>query len=200
MNTGETSKKSKITLPDLSGEWTMKIHWQRGEETGTVQASASIRHSPAGVTMVVRSRGSNSHTILSQAGHDAAGFPVLHYMYEVEPKAIGSDADGPYKGAAILRFYEDDQELSGNYWTSQLTKGHFHLNRQPRGAKSVTEKIDVLLVAAIPLEYEAAVAAFSETSSGYGVPSWAERNDLSAPYVVGTYLRSGAESFWTRHC
>ncbi len=173
----------------------MKIHWQRGEVTGTVNASAIIRHSPAGVALIVRSEGSNSHTILSQAGHDSAGFPVLHYIYEVEPKAIGSDAKGPYKGAAILRFYDNDQELSGNYWTSQLTKGHFQLNRQPRGVQSVSEKIDVLLVTAIPLEYEAAIAAFSETSQGQGVLSWEQRDDIRASYLVGNYLRGEKELF-----
>lgn len=195
MTFSEPPTKNQSTLPDLSGEWKMKIHWQRGEATGTVEASANIRHSPVGVAMVVRSPGSNSHTILSQAAYDAAGFPVLHYMYEVEPKAIGSDAEGSYKGAAILRFYDDGQELSGNYWTSQLTKGYFQLNRKPRGAQSLTEKIDVLLVTAISLEYEAAKAAFLETSPGQGVRIWEERNDSNAPYIFGTYLRSGTELF-----
>lgn len=173
----------------------MKIHWQRGEANGTVEASANIRHSPTEVAMVVRSPGSNSHTLLSQAAYDAAGFPLLHYIYEVEPKAIGSDAAGPYKGAAILRFYDDDQELSGNYWTSQLTKGHFQLNRKQRGTQSLAEKIDVLLVTAISLEFEAAKAAFSETSPGQGVRSWEERNDSNTPYVFGTYFRGGVELF-----
>ncbi|MGO7334229.1 phosphorylase family protein [Rhizobium leguminosarum] len=195
MSTNEIPTKGQNSLPDLSGEWTMKIQWQRGEEGGTVTASANIRHSPAGLALVVRSQGSNSHTIMSQAGYDAAGFPVLHYIYEVEPKAIGSDAKGPYKGAAILRLYDNDQELSGNYWTSQLTKGHFQLNRKPREVQTLTEKIDVLLVTAIPLEYEAAKTAFSETSPGNGVKSWQERNDASAPYLVGTYLRSEQELF-----
>ena len=195
MNSDETPTKHQRTLPDLSGEWKMKIHWQRGEANGTVEASANIQQSPAGVMMVVRSPGSNSHTILSQAGHDAAGFPVLHYMYEVEPKATGSDAEGPYKGAAIFRFYDEAQELSGNYWTSQLTKGHFELKRKPRGEQIVAEKFDVLLVTAIPLEYEAAMAAFSETSPGHGVQKWNDRKDASAPYVFGTYSRGGVELF-----
>ncbi|NKM58477.1 hypothetical protein GFL21_28955 [Rhizobium anhuiense] len=195
MTSGENPSEARSTLPDLSGEWSMKIHWQRGEATGTVLAAASIRHSPAGVALIVRSPGSNSHTILSQAGYDASGLPVLHYIYEVEPKAIGSDAKGAYKGAAILRFYDNDEELSGNYWTDQLTKGHFQLNRKPRGIQGVTEKIDVLLVTAISLEYEAAKMAFSETSPGNGVLSWEERNDASAPYTVGNYVRGEKELF-----
>jgi nucleoside phosphorylase len=191
MTASDTATKGQSTLPDLSGEWTMEIHWQRGEATGTVEAAATIRHSLGGVTMVVRSSGSNSHTILSQTAYDTVGVPVLHYMYEVEPKAIGSDAEGPYKGAAILRLYDDDQELSGNYWTSQLTKGHFQLRRKLGGVQSVTEKIDVLLVTAIPLEHEAAKIAFSETSPGDGVRIWEERADGNAPHISGTYLRNG---------
>ena len=191
MTSDDNTTRNQRAFPDLSGEWTMIIRWQRGEASGSVEASVIIRYSPAGMVMIVRSEGSNSHTIVSQVGHDAAGVPILHYMYEVEPKAISSDAEGPYKGAAILRYYDDSQELSGNYWTSQLTKGHFQLSRKPFGAQIVNEKVDVLLLTAIPLEYDAAKAAFSETSAGAGVLSWIERNDVGAPYIVGSYSRSG---------
>ncbi len=89
----------------------------------------------------------------------------------------------------------EGQELSGNYWTSQLSKGHFELKRKPSEEQIVTEKIDVLLVTAIPLEYDAALVAFSELSPGHGVRSWDERNDVRAPYVFGTYSRGGVELF-----
>lgn len=195
MTSVDAKTKGQRPPPDLSGEWAMKIHWQRGETSGTVEASANIRYSPAGMVMVVRSEGSSSHTILSQVEHDAAGFLILHYMYEVEPKAIGANASDSYKGAAILRFYDDRQELSGNYWTSQLTKGHFQLYRKPFGAQVMDEKIDVLLITAISVEYDAAKAVFSNTSMEGGVLSWNARNNAVAPYIVGSYSLNGVDLY-----
>ncbi|TIV71370.1 MAG: hypothetical protein E5V79_06085, partial [Mesorhizobium sp.] len=104
-------------FPMVSGTWKMEIHWQRGDRTGKVDATAIIRQSDWGIDMQVYSIGSDSRTILAKPGHEVSGRFVIHYMYEVEPKAMWSDAVSPYKGAAILRLNEHTGELSGNYWT-----------------------------------------------------------------------------------
>jgi nucleoside phosphorylase len=182
----------RFAFPDISGEWAMEIHWQRDGKAGKRDATAFIRQGLEGINMAVRSAGSDSHTIMAQARRDeTGGGAVLNYMYEVEPKSIGSDADGPYKGAAVLRFFPENEELSGNYWTSQLTKGHFKLNRKIDVAgASPLDTVDVLLITAIEEEFEAAKQAFRPTHSGTdGVPSWQDRPEYTnAPYWIGTFF------------
>jgi nucleoside phosphorylase len=197
-NQGEATKDdeppTKFAFPDISGEWAMEIHWHRGGAAGKLDATAFIRQGFQSINMAVRSTGSDSHTIVAQASRDETGGAVLHYMYEVEPRAIGSDAQGPYKGAAILRFYPENEELSGNYWTSRLTKGHFKLNRkiEVAGAPSLGA-VDVLLMTAIEEEFEAVKEAFRPKHlADDGVPSWEDRTEYTnAPYWLGTFFHNG---------
>src|SRR5258708_33719414 len=163
---GKSGAAPASAFPDISGEWAMDIHWQRGEGDGIVPATAIIRQDSAGISMEVHSKGSDSHALIAQAGREGPGSPVLYYLFEVEPKALGSDADGPYKGAAVLRFYPDSDELRGNYWTSQLSKGHFNLRRKTgfRKEDAVNKTVDVVLITAIPEEFEAAKRVFSAAS------------------------------------
>ena len=189
---------SGITFPEISGRWTIEIHWVRGEEKGRVDAEAAIRQDRTGISMTVRSKGSDSHTILVQSGRDRSGDPILYYMYEVEPKTLHSDARRPYKGAAILRYYPHDEELSGNYWTSERTSGHFKLMRM-RDVEEVTTAVatDVLLITALKEEYDAAKRAFdADGSSGDGVRGWTElgaANNL--PHERGVFYHENRALF-----
>lgn len=179
MTPGEEVQQSAplgIAFPNISGRWTIEIHWVRGEDKGRVDAEASIRQDGTNISMTVRSKGSDSHTLLVQSGRDRSGDPILYYMYEVEPKALHSDAPGPYKGAAILRYYPRDEELSGNYWTSARTSGHFKLVRIPEVEEAtMAVTTDVLLITALKEEYDAAKRAFdADESGGDGVRDWTE--------------------------
>ena len=188
-------------LPDIAGRWCMSIAWQRGENTGDVDAIATIRHDLDGIRMEVQSKDSDSHTLLARYGRESSGGPVLHYMYEVEPKFLGVDNDGPYKGAAILRFYEEGEELRGNYWTSQLTKGHFTLRRwiQTDGLVTAPERIDVLLVTAIREEFDAAKAAFTALAPDRdGVHEWELCQEANAAHLAGTFFSDGRAAFTVR--
>src|SRR4051794_23585527 len=120
----------QIAIPDLSGDWSMDIKWHRGDKSGQLTADAVIRQDATGISMEVYSSGSDSHTLFAQFGSGAVGKSILYYIFEVEPKAIQSDADGPYKGAAILRFYSKHDQLRGNYWTSQASRGRYSLVRK----------------------------------------------------------------------
>jgi hypothetical protein len=82
--------------------------------------------------MEVRSVKSDSQTLMAQPKKDQeSGRPILYYVYLVTPKALGARPNPPYYGAAILKFSEvSGGELSGNYWTSQQTGGHFRLLRR----------------------------------------------------------------------
>jgi nucleoside phosphorylase len=189
---------ARLPFPDISGRWKMVISWQRPRDEkmrdteGTANAEAVIKQSDGKITMEVFSSGSDSRTILAQPDTGANGSPVLHYMYEVEPKSVGSDAGSLYRGAAILRYDEYSGELSGNYWTSQFSKGHFKLVKE----RSTTPKssaeyqtVDAVLVTALVEEFDAAKAAFSENSQqDGGVRAWRDvLTDFSAPYIAGTF-------------
>ena len=177
-------------FPDVSGNWAMEIHWVRGEKNGRLDAEAFIRQDEFGIGMTVRSSGSDSRTILVQSGRDTSGDPILYYMYQVEPRAIHSDASGPYNGAAILRYYPHGEELSGNYWTSQRTSGRFKLTRKPDAMDaSMNDTSDVLLITAIKEEYDAAKRVFgADDLDGDGVRNWTQfEAAANLPYERGIF-------------
>lgn len=186
-------------FPTVSGTWEMEIHWQRGEQFGKVDATAVIRQSDWGIDMQVYSKGSDSRTILARPGRELSGRPVIYYMYEVEPKAMWSDAVGPYKGAAILRLNEHSNELTGNYWTSQLSKGYFKLNRetQATATRPQGDPVDVLLITAIAEEFAEARAVFgADYGPPDGVTEWLPRKShLNEDYLLGSFLVAGNERF-----
>ncbi|MER8820488.1 hypothetical protein NKH70_11810 [Mesorhizobium sp. M0991] len=188
----EAMRSDDGAFPTVSGTWKMEIHWQRGDRTGKVDATAIIRQSDWGIDMQVYSIGSDSRTILAKPGHEVSGRPVIHYMYEVEPKAMWSDAVNPYKGAAILRLNEHTGELSGNYWTSQLSKGFFKLSRESQAAVigPQGESVDVLLITAIADEFAEARAVFgTRARSPEGVQEWLPRKThLNDDYLVGSFF------------
>jgi hypothetical protein len=110
----------------------MEIHWQGEQECGVVDAEATIRQDFLRVSMEVRSPKSESQTLIAQPKKEPeSGMPILYYVYLVVPKAVGLNPNSPYYGAAILKFSESGGgQLTGNYWTSKRTSGHFRLVRQ----------------------------------------------------------------------
>lgn len=123
---------NRLLFPDIGGEWKIEIHWQRHGQEGVVDAEATVRQDFLRVSMEVRSPKSDSQTLIAQPKKDPeSGRPLLYYVYLVIPKAVEANPDYPYYGAAILKFSETDGgQLSGNYWTTQKTGGHFHLSRR----------------------------------------------------------------------
>ena len=118
--------------PDIGGEWDITINWQREGRKGVVYAKAVIRQDFARLSMDVISESSDSQTLVAQPKREPeSGTPVLYYVYFVIPKFLTDERKPPYFGAAKLKFSEvEGGELSGNYWTSQQTRGHFRLSRQ----------------------------------------------------------------------
>ena len=117
-------------FPDIGGVWQMRIKWNTKSQSGVVDAEATVRQDFLRVSMEVKSNKSDSQTLIAQPKRDPeSGRPILYYVYLVTPQAAGAKSP-PYYGAAILKFSEaDGGELSGNYWTSQQTSGHFLLSR-----------------------------------------------------------------------
>jgi nucleoside phosphorylase len=190
---------AQSAAPNLAGNWDMEIHWHREGEQGHVSATATIHQGRTGISMEVYSEGSDSHTLLAQFQPETHGSSVLYYMYEVEPKALKSDAGGPYKGAAVLRFYPQDSEIRGNYWTDKLTKGHFKLRRKRETQRKVlmNESVDVVLIAAIMEEFEAAKEAFSaQTDEADGVRKWTSLDGFAgAQCLSGNFFLDGRSVF-----
>jgi nucleoside phosphorylase len=186
-------------FPDVNGAWDMAIHWTRDGNVDVLVANAQIRQQGSEISMTVRSEGSDSHTILVQAARNAVGDPVLYYMYEVEPRVGTTDASMPYKGAAVLRYYEDGPELSGNYWTSRRSTGTFRLTRKsPSLPQSLNDATDVLLVTALKEEFEAAELAFSASSeNGDGVHHWLDLALPAAPASKRGVFHSGSRPLFT---
>ncbi len=122
-----------LLYPDLGGEWDIRIHWQSSTDDGTIDARAVVRQNFLQVSMEVLSENSDSKTLIAQPRKDPeSGTPFLYYVYQVNPKFIGPEHNEPYFGAAILKYsqVEEGGNLSGNYWTTRATRGHFNLRRQ----------------------------------------------------------------------
>ena len=119
-------------FPDIGGEWNIRIDWHWKGKHGVADAEATIRQDFLRVSMEVRSTKSDSQTLIAQPKKDPeSGTPLLYYVYLVTPKAVGAKPGPPYHGAAILKFSEiGGAELSGNYWTTQQSSGHFRLLRR----------------------------------------------------------------------
>jgi hypothetical protein len=123
---------NRLLFPDIGGEWEIKINWHRDGQEGVVDAEATVKQDFLRVSMEVRSPKSDSQTLIAQPKRDPeSGRPRLYYVYLVTPKAVGANPGPPYYGAAILTFSEiGGGQLSGNYWTTQQTSGHFRLLRR----------------------------------------------------------------------
>jgi hypothetical protein len=116
-------------FPDLNGSWAMMIHWQGSDNEGEVSARAEIKQNFIRMSMEVISDRSESETLMAHPKKDPeSGRPLLYYVYRVVPKRVDSESSHSYEGAAILKF-SNNGELSGNYFTSQKTRGHFTLTR-----------------------------------------------------------------------
>lgn len=121
--------ESQDGFPKIGGSWIMTIEWWRDGKQGQRVADARIEEREHGIDMTVDARDSNSHTLLARWARESSGAPVLYYLFQVEPKASGPEPATAYKGAAVLRLREDGASLSGNYWTDQLSAGHYVLTR-----------------------------------------------------------------------
>jgi hypothetical protein len=124
-------------FPNLDGAWEMEIHWRNESgRSGTVPAKAIIRQDFTRISMEVVAPDSDSETLIAQPKRDPeSGRPLLYYQYRVIRKNRGDKGGGEYLGAAILKFsndFEGKGELSGNYFTSAQTGGHFVLSRRLR--------------------------------------------------------------------
>lgn len=123
---------NRLLFPDIGGEWKIRINWHGEGQHGVVNAEATVRQDFLRISMEVRSANSDSQTLIAQPKKDPeSGRALLYYVYQVTPKAVGANPSPPYYGAAILKFSETGGgQLSGNYWTSQRTAGHFTLSRR----------------------------------------------------------------------
>ncbi|MGF6635488.1 hypothetical protein [Paraburkholderia sp. MM6662-R1] len=124
---------NNVLFPNLSGTWNMEIHWKnptRGQQ-GVVNASAVIKQDLMSISMEVISAGSDSETLIAHPKKDpVSGRPLLFYVYRIVPKDKNLHSSHEYRGSALLKFSEAGHgELSGNYFTDRLTKGHFSLTR-----------------------------------------------------------------------
>jgi hypothetical protein len=120
-----------LIFPDLNGRWNITINWNAGKEEGVVTGIAVIKQSLTHFSMEVAAPGSESETYVAVPQRDpASGRPLIYYVYRVVPKQMGRAERSPYNGSAILKVVSDaGDELGGNYFTSNYTRGYFRLSR-----------------------------------------------------------------------
>jgi hypothetical protein len=123
-------KLNKWLYPDIRGVWDMDIELAGAKHAGKViHAKAIIRQDFMRISMDVIAQDSKSITLaaIPTRGFDSK-LPQLHYFFLVTTKPKAKEPSKNYKGAAILDLdYLGRGEVTGNYWTSQETSGHYRL-------------------------------------------------------------------------
>jgi hypothetical protein len=124
----------------------MAIEWRGASrflntKSGKVTAKAIIYEREGGFGMEVHSSRSDSVTKIAHWTAEGLGSPVLYYVYDIVPHANAPQGTDAYTGAAVLHYYPDDDQLRGNYWTSQMTVGEFKLTRQSENEVAIGEQL-----------------------------------------------------------
>ncbi|MGZ8214511.1 MAG: Cap15 family cyclic dinucleotide receptor domain-containing protein [Methylosarcina sp.] len=120
--------------PDLNGEWKVSIHWNRGSEKGSKDATAYIKQDFFRLSMELVSNESESETLMVKPKKDPeSSRPILYYIYRNESVQGAEKPQPPHTGAAILKLDLNDRNaLKGNYFTDRATNGHFELQRSKK--------------------------------------------------------------------
>ncbi|QBQ56008.1 hypothetical protein [Nitrosococcus wardiae] len=115
--------------PDLNGDWSVSIHWNRENKQGTKTAIAHIKQDFFRLSMELISDESESETLMVKPKKDPeSAKPLIYYIYRNESAQGVANPRPPHKGAAILKLDHNDQNLlKGNYFTDQATNGHFEM-------------------------------------------------------------------------
>ena len=123
---------NKWVYPDLNGEWSVSIYWNRANKQGTKTAIAHIKQDCFRLSMELISDESESETLMVEPKKDPeSARPLIYYIYRNESAQGISNPRPPHKGAAILKLDHNDQNLlKGNYFTDQATNGHFEMRRE----------------------------------------------------------------------
>lgn len=124
-----------VIFPDLNGEWDIDVHWKYKDQQGIAVGTATVRQDFLSFSIMVRTDQSSSHTLaLSVRKDPESKQPILYYFFRVEPEADSGPDGLPYRGAAMLRFFDDDHDncIKGRYWTERPTAGRYVLRRRPK--------------------------------------------------------------------
>lgn len=117
--------------PDLNGKWHATIDWVGAEDSGRSEGNVHIKQDFFKMSIDMDADKSSSKTIALCVQKDPlSGRPLLHYIYEVREKYNTPGKNKTYRGAASLEVdVESVDKLSGNYFTSRRTGGHFVFTR-----------------------------------------------------------------------
>lgn len=117
--------------PDLNGTWAASIDWVKDGKTGLALGTVSIKQNFFTLSIEMDAPRSESRTIaLSVKKDPESARPLLHYIYEVREKYQSPGQNMVYQGAASLVVDVSTYDrLSGNYFTSRESGGHFEFRR-----------------------------------------------------------------------
>jgi hypothetical protein len=127
---GWCPKLNKWLYPDIHGTWDMNIELGGIKHAGKViAATAIVRQDFLGISMDVIAPDSRSVTLAAIPKKDSQStLPQLYYVFLVTTRPRPGEPSKTYKGAAILDLdHLGTGEVTGNYWTTQETSGHYRL-------------------------------------------------------------------------
>lgn len=123
-----------VVVPDLSGKWEGEIYYKWNGQEGVRQTRVEIKQSFNHILVLLSTVESNSHSVTSSFDiDDKRGICNLYYTYVNEPHVNIQDRSAIHYGT--IRFYinqDNEDTLTGDYWTSRDTKGTIQLKRVRR--------------------------------------------------------------------
>lgn len=119
-------------FPNLNGKWDVNINWSRENQKGVKEGIVHIKQNFLTMSMELITDESESETLLVHPKKNSeSGRLILYYTYHNTPKNTVKES-APHKGTAILKvdYLENNNKLSGNYFTDRNTKGTLEFNRR----------------------------------------------------------------------
>lgn len=124
----------RVIFPNIAGEWTGSIEFNRAGSTETTDASLHVEQNLLAMSLILLTPRAESETLVVHPLKLTNGRFAIHYIYDTRSRPGQAGPVYKYRGTAELRLGDDGYTLAGTYYTEQNNGGtvHFTRPRKPR--------------------------------------------------------------------
>lgn len=108
--------------PVLKRKYAGKLSYVYKKQPGTKDISISVKQTWLSVKITTKTDINESHTITGTIVSEH-GVDVLYYIYMTDPSAVCRGGNPIQYGACRMVLNEDNEKITGKYWTSSQTIG-----------------------------------------------------------------------------
>lgn len=120
-----------VPFPNLNGCWNGFIKSSYKNACSEIPIKVKIKQTFLHIQVGFQSEESKSNSIVAAFNIDKdRGIVQLCYSYQNDPKATLQEKSPIHYGSVILDIDEDNNSMSGQYWTTRNTTGEMYLEKQ----------------------------------------------------------------------